>query len=188
FDQVEDMRAGGETLAEIAAKLGTELVSIDMVDRSGNGADGNKVAQLPGGEALLAAAFDTDVGMENDAVRGEGNSYIWYEVTAVTDERDRELGEVRDKVVAAWKEDEVASRITAKAEEIKGRIEAGETLAAVASELSLEVGTASKLTRMTAPPSGLSRDALNVAFGGPKGHVGVAAGDPAPNRIVLVVT
>src|SRR5690606_15063801 len=36
YDEVEDARAGGETLAEIAAKIGVPLVHVEAVDRSGN--------------------------------------------------------------------------------------------------------------------------------------------------------
>ena len=187
YDQVEDARAAGETLAEIAPKIGVQLAKVDAIDRSGNDDKGNKVADLPGSAELLKATFETDVGIENDAVRTEGNGYVWFEVTAVTAERDRQLDEVRDKVVAAWKEGEIEKRLTAKAEEIRARLAGSETIDKVAEELSLELKSASKLTRTTQPPADLSPAVLAEAFGGPTGYAAVANGAAAGTKIVLVV-
>ena len=187
YDQVEDARAAGETLAEIAPKIGVQLAKVDAIDRSGNDDKGNKVADLPGSAELLKATFETDVGIENDAVRTEGNGYVWFEVSAVTAERDRQLDEVRDKVVAAWKEGEIEKRLTAKAEEIRARLAGSETIDKVAEELSLELKSASKLTRTTQPPADLSPAVLAEAFGGPTGYAAVANGASAGTKIVLVV-
>ena len=132
FDEVEDARAGGETLAEIAAKMGTPFEQIAAVDQSGNDADGNPIADLPGGSELIAGAFQSDVGVENNAVRTPDNGYVWYEVTAVTAERDRTLDEVRERVLDAWKQDQIAERLTAEAEKIRDRLETGESIETVA--------------------------------------------------------
>ncbi len=187
YDQVEDARAAGETLAEIAAKIGVPPAKVDAVDRSGNDDKGNKVADLPGSAELLKSAFETDVGIENDAVRTEGNGYVWFEVTAVTAERDRQLDEVRDKVVAAWKEGEVEKRLTAKAEEIRARLAGGEAIDKVAAELTLELKSASKLTRTVQPPADISPAVLAEAFSGPTGYAAVANGAAAGTKVVLVV-
>jgi peptidyl-prolyl cis-trans isomerase D len=105
----------------------------------------------------------------------------------VTAERDRQLDEVRDKVVAAWKEGEIEKRLTAKAEEIRARLAGSETIDKVAEELSLELKSASKLTRTTQPPADLSPAVLAEAFGGPTGYAAVANGASAGTKIVLVV-
>jgi peptidyl-prolyl cis-trans isomerase D len=187
YDQVEDARAAGETLAEIATKIGVPLAKVDAVDQSGNDDKGNKVADLPGAAQLLKTAFETDVGIENDAVRTEGNGYVWFEVTAVTAERDRQLDEVREKVVAAWKESEIEKRLTARAEEIRARLAGGEAIDKVAGELTLELKSASKLTRTAQPPADLSPAVVAEAFGGPTGYAAVANGVATGTKIVLVV-
>ena len=64
---IEDARAGGATLNEMSAKYGLKLVTIAAVDKTGKDLDGKPVADLPGGPDLLAKAFQTDVGIENDA-------------------------------------------------------------------------------------------------------------------------
>jgi len=189
FDEVEDSRAGGETLAEVAAKIGAKLQSIESVDLSGNNANGDRIADLPGANAVVVGAFGSDVGIENDAIRTEQNGYVWYEVTAVTVERGRVLEEVREDVVTAWKQAQVDTVLAAKADDILTRLETGEPIEVVAEKMELNVGTATKLTRSTQPPDDLSVAAVSAAFDGPKGHVAVAdgAGDDG-TKIVLVVS
>lgn len=189
FDEVEDARAAGETFQEIADKLGTELHTIAAVDRSGNDMDGNDVSDLPAANELLTEAFASDVGIENDAVRTADDGYVWYEVTDIVAERDRTLDEVRDKVIADWKLDRIEERLEAEAEKISSRIESGETLDAIATEMGLSVETALNLTRSSQPPAPLTGAAVNATFGGPEGHVAVTdgAGDE-PSKVVLVVT
>jgi peptidyl-prolyl cis-trans isomerase D len=187
-DVIEDARAGGSTLKEIAGKYGLKLVTIPAVDKSGKDQAGNPVAGLPGGEALLGEAFQTDVGVANAPVRTADNSYVWYDVTGVTAAHDRTLDEVKDKVIAAWKHDKVNELMTAKANEIKDRLAKGEDIAKVAQELGVDVKTADNVTREAAPTGDLTAAAVQSAFGGPKGTAAVAPGKADQSKIVLVVT
>jgi peptidyl-prolyl cis-trans isomerase D len=189
FDEVEDSRAAGETLTEIAGKLGVPLKIIDAVDPSGNRADGETSADVPGGIRVVAGAFASDVDIENDAVRTEEGGYVWYEVTAVTAESDRTLDEVREDVVSAWKQAETEKRLTEKADDIFSRLKTGEPIETIGEKLELDVRTASKLTRAKQPPADLSASVVRATFDGPRGHIAVAdgAGDSG-SKIVLVVT
>ena len=189
FDEVEDARAGGETLAEIARKIDAELVTIEALDRSGNDLNGTKISPLPGGSNLISGVFASDVGIENDAIRTAENGYVWYEVSGVTAERERELDEVRDSVVAAWKAFQVDEHLTKEAEDIRVRLAAGEDINSVAVELELEVRKASKLTRTTQPPAGLSPGVISATFDGPKGYAAVADGAATTDsKVVLKVS
>ena len=103
---------------EIAAKHSLQLRTVEAVDQSGKDAAGNAVADLPGGDALLSAAFESDIGIENDPLPIADNGILWFEVTKVTAARDRALSEVRDRVVEAWKKDAVAKGLEERAKEI----------------------------------------------------------------------
>ena len=48
---IEDARAAGDTLAEIAEKYGLKLLTVPAVDRSGSDEDGQPMADLPGGRS-----------------------------------------------------------------------------------------------------------------------------------------
>jgi peptidyl-prolyl cis-trans isomerase D len=189
FNEVEDARAAGETFEEIAGRIGTTLRTIAAVDSGGNDMDGNQVADLPAAGDLLSEAFASDVGIENDAVRTADGGYVWYEVTAITAERDRPLDEVRDKVVADWKAARTEERLAAEAEKIRSRIKAGESLDKIATEMTLPVRTADSLTRSSQPPADLTAAAVSATFGGPQGHVAATDGAGADaSKAVLVVT
>jgi peptidyl-prolyl cis-trans isomerase D len=188
LDVIEDARAGGDTLDDIAAKYGLKVVTVAAVDKAGKDDKGNPIADLPGGTDLVAAAFETDVGIENDPIRSSLSSYVWYDVTAVTAARDRELSEVRDEVVADWKKDQLDKKLTATADDARTRLASGEDVAKLAAELGVEVKTAEAVKRNTQPDESLSAAAIQAAFGGPKGTAAVATGVPDQSKIVLVVT
>lgn len=189
FDEVEDARAGGETLAEISQKIGAQLKTIAAVDRGGLGEDRDRIADLPGGDAVVVGAFESDVGIENDAIRTEENGYVWYEVTDVIPESERVLADVRDSVVEAWKQNEIDKKLAEKADSILSRLQSGEPIADLAEDLAFEVKTATQLTRTMPATEDLSTSAIAAAFDGPKGHIGVADGPrTGAAKIVMLVT
>ena len=181
---IEDARAGGSTLAEIAGNYDLTLRTVPALDATGKDGDGTAIADLPGGPALVTAVFASDVGLDNNPIPA-GDGYVWFEVTAVTAERDRELAEVRDKVIAAWKDAEVEKALTARAEDIRGQIESGGDIATIATGAGLTVQTAAAVKRAGDPPIGLAAPAVEAAFGGPKGYAAVADGE---NGAKLVIT
>jgi peptidyl-prolyl cis-trans isomerase D len=188
-DMIEDQRAAGSTLAETAAKYGLKTLTIAGVDENGNGEDEQPVADLPGGKDLVTAAFQSDVGLENDPIQIENRTgWAWYEVTAVKQARDRDLSEIKDRVVADWKKKQVDDRLLAKANDIRDRLAKGEDIAKVAGELGLQVQTAANLTRNTPASESLPAPAVAAAFGGPKGYAAVSPGSADETQIVLVVT
>ncbi len=186
-DVVVDARAGGSTLAEIGKKYGLDLIAVPAVDKTGADAKGEAIKDLPGGSQLVNAAFASDVGNDNEPIAIEGG-FVWFEVTAVTPEHDRELADVRDKVVAAWKHDQVDTKLAAKAGAVRDRIAKGEDIAKIAAEMSLEVKTADKLTRATPPAGDLTASVRTAAFAGPKGAAAIAEGAADQSKVVLVVT
>ena len=184
-DAIEDTRAGGESLMESAAKYGLTMLSVAAVDETGRDEDGNLVDGLPTG--LVAGAFESDVGLENDPIQQDRNSFAWYEVTVVTQPRDRELSEVRDRVVAAWKEEQRRSLVETRAAEIEQEVSDRGDLAAVAAEHGLPVLTATGLTRTTQASGDLSLAALTAAFEAERGSAVTAAGNRPLTSLVLVV-
>jgi peptidyl-prolyl cis-trans isomerase D len=186
YDQIEDERAGGALLEEAAAKLSLPYRTIAKVSREGLGEDGKPVADLPASKQLLEQAFESDVGIENNALRLGDGSYVFFEVLDIVPARQRPLDEVRDEVVAAWRADETAKRIEEKANALFARLQAGESLATLAAEINATVQTVEGVKRGVGAP-GLSANAAAQAFGGPQGHVANAEADTPPDRILLRV-
>jgi len=182
-DEVEDALAGGATLQEVAGRFKLKLVTAE-VDTEGNGTDDQPVAGLPDQAELLKAAFAADEGGENEPL-SINHGFIWYNVAKVTPGRERALDEVKDKAVVAWTDAEAQVRLTAKADEMVTELKAGTPIDALAGTASVEVETATGVTRQ-AGDAGLGAEGVNAAFAGPKGHVAAIPG-PDGTRIVLEV-
>lgn len=184
LDVIEDARAGGASLQEIAGNYGLTLRTVPALDAAGRDADGNPVADLPAGQTLVTAVFESDVGLDNNPIPAD-QGYLWYEVTSVAAERDRELAEVRDKVIAAWKVAEVEKRLTARADDIRDQLEHGGELARIAADAGLTVQTAAAVKRAGDPPIGLTAPAVEAAFGGPRGYAAVAGGEGGAKLVII---
>src|SRR5690606_28626167 len=109
-DEIEDARAGGATLKEVAERFNLTVASPAAFDRGGTDSAGNTV-DLPDASDLISEVFESDVGVENDPLPLGARGFVWFEVTEVTPERDRTLDEVRDKVVERWQADQRKERL-----------------------------------------------------------------------------
>jgi peptidyl-prolyl cis-trans isomerase D len=186
YDAVEDARAGGATLEEIAKEQSLPYRIVEAVSAEGAAPDGRTYTDLPAQQQLVSEAFESDVGVENNAIRAGDDMYVFYEVLEIIPERDRALDEVRDDVVAAWRAEEAEKRVSEKADALFARLQQGEPLADIASELGKPAETVEGLKR-SGNPEGLSRNAAAQAFAGPEGHVANAEADEPPARVLLKV-
>jgi peptidyl-prolyl cis-trans isomerase D len=186
-DKFEDERAAGATLAETARKLGLQARVIDAVDRSGRSPDGKPVGILPKSPDVVASAFASDVGVDNDPLQLPNGGYLWYDVTGITPARERTLEEVKDQVETRWRDDEIAKRLQTKTDDMLGKLKAGTTLAQLAAESGLKVATATDLQR--GKQGGFAPAKLvEAAFKTPKGVAARAEGDQETARFVFYVT
>ncbi|SFK27936.1 peptidylprolyl isomerase [Methylocapsa palsarum] len=132
-DAIEDQRASGKSLTEAAKGAGLEpriVASVDAAGLNPKGAD--SASGLENRAPLLKAAFASDVGVDNDTLRVPAGGYQWFEVAKTDKAREKTLEEVKPEVEKAWRDDETAKLMAAKADELVKKINAGETLAAVA--------------------------------------------------------
>lgn len=183
-DEVEDARAGGATLAEVADRFTLELKKLAPFDSAGAVEDGTE-AQLPEVRDFISEVFQSDVGVENDPLQVGRRGFLWFEVNEVTPERDRELGEVRDRVVERWKNEERAKKLDGIAKTAKAELDSGKTLDEVASGLGVEVKTSEPFSRGNSSGD-LTAEAVSSAFSGPKGAIASAEGKDG-HRLLLVV-
>ena len=185
-DKMEDERGGGASVVEAAQKLGLAPVTIDAVDRSGRLPSGQPAMNIPRGLDVVSQAFNSDVGVDNDPISFHGG-YVWYDVLGITPSRERNLDEVKDQVETRWRDDQIASRLRAKATDMVQKLEQGGKLAEEAAQAGLSVETAAGFKRDASVP-GLPAAAVAAAFRAAKDGVGQVP-DPAANAwIVFRVT
>lgn len=184
-DKMEDERGGGASVVEAAQKLGLASTTIDAVDRSGHLPNGQP-ANIPPGLDVVSQAFNSDVGVDNDAISFRGG-YVWYEVLGITPPRDRNLDEVKDQVEARWHEDQVASRLRTKAAEMVQRLGANGNLADEAASIGSKVETAAGLKREASVP-GVPAGVVTAAFRTAKDGFGQTEVNNGAEWIVFRVT
>lgn len=154
YDAVEDARAQQTKFEDIAAKAGIPFTLVPAISAAGVGRDGKDVT-LPSKAELLKAAFNSDVGVENDALASH-DGYIWYDVREVIPSALKPLQEVAEQV----KQDHVAAKLrTLAADKAKAMVEkagAGTKLDTLASENGAEIKTV----------TGVKRNDVSEAFDG----------------------
>ena len=185
-NKIEDERGGGANIAEAAQKLGLKATTIEAIDRSGRAPDGKPVTDLPQGVDIVSPAFASNIGVENEPVQYNGGE-LWFDVLGVTPSRDRALDEVKDQVLARWKDEQVSTRLRAKAAEIVGKIEKGATLEAEAAAAGVKIETA-KLFKRDSDAKDIPERLVTAAFRTPKDGVGQTEGTGASEWIVFKVT
>ncbi len=172
-DKIEDARSSGKSLTDAAKAAGLETKTIDSVDDKGLDKDGKPVEGLNDREALLRAAFASDVGVDNDTVQGRDGGMTWFEVAAVDPARPKPLAEVKAQVVAAWTEQEITRKLDAKAADLVKSIDGGQTMAAAALSLgNLPVAQAVDIKRGGA--KGFSNEVVAQVFDVKVGEAGWA--------------
>lgn len=184
-DKIEDARAGGASLEQSAQQLKLPIVTYEL-DRSGRDPTGKLVENAPHAGQVVSAAFASDVGVDNDPVEADGG-YIWYNVLGVTPARDRTLDEVRDKVEARWRSDEIASRLKTKAADLLDKLKSGTPFDALAKANGLTIETTDNIKREKGSGA-LSTNIIAAIFHTAKGGFASAAGDQPSQWLVFQVT
>jgi len=186
YNKMEDERGGGAGVAEAAQKLGLSTVTIDAVDRSGRTPNGQPVQNIPRGLDVVSQAFSSDVGVDNEPIQFNGG-YVWYDVLGITPSRERKLDEVRDQVEEKWREDQISTRLRAKATDIVQKLDNGGKLADEAASVGVKVETAAGFRRDAALP-GVPDSVISAAFRTAKDGAGQAPALGGSEWIVFRVT
>jgi peptidyl-prolyl cis-trans isomerase D len=185
-NKMEDERGGGASVVEAAQKLGLAAVTIDAVDRSGRMPNGQLVTNIPRGLDVVSQAYNSDVGVDNDPIQF-GGGYVWYDVLGITPSRERALDEVKDQVEARWRDDQISTKLRAKATEMVEKLEHGGTLAEEAAAVGSKVETAAGFRRDASLP-GVPASVVTAAFRTAKDGVGQTPGAGGSEWIVFRVT
>lgn len=175
--EIEDMRAGGARLEEIAQRMGLPLGRVEALRRADRGAG------LTGDGQFIAEAFAAAPGEERDIVEMADGSYFVLRVDSVAEAQLRPLEEVREEVEALWRAEEVLKSLDALAGTLKQRLEQGETIARLAEELGVTVESEGPKTRAEGWRA-LPADAAATLFSAPQGGV-VTARAPGGAGVVI---
>ncbi|MHA6288635.1 peptidylprolyl isomerase [Maricaulis sp. CAU 1757] len=133
YDRVsafESARADGMTLEDAARETGSPLEIFAPMDRYARyedlEIDMERFTAL--GPDILATAFEQPQGFAIDLQQYNETDYFTVRVDSITEERLRELDEVRDEAEARWRMIQVDTAMQARAEEARAALVAGDDL------------------------------------------------------------
>ena len=176
----EKARSEGRNLADAARQVGARIVQLPPFTQDG---------KLPNGQALNAppqifeTAWGLSKGGESDVVDAGQGQYFAVRVDDVRPAALPSLNEVRAPLTTEWLRRENLKRITAKANELAGRVRAGEDIAAVARSANAPLTTRTGVVRNPETTQALGQGLLQGLFGQGKGQVFV---QPASETAVAV--
>ena len=185
-DKVEDERASGKPLKEIAEQLKLDFREIPDIDRGGKTVDGKPAIEGAAATQIAQAAFAGSPGLEAEAAELADGGYAWVDVVSITPEKQKTFEEAKAAVTTAATEEQRRAEIASLAGKLVDRLGRGESMDAVAKETGAKVQKAAGVTRNTVP-QGLTQGAVQQAFALPKGGAASALTADGKSRVILRV-
>jgi len=187
-DKIEDERAAGSKLSEIAQKLNLTSRTIEAVDRQGRDPEGKAVDGLPSGVDVVTNAFNAAVNVENEPLQLTGGGYVWYEVNAIKPAADRTLDQVKTEVEEGWRNAQIADRLRTKANDMIAKIKAGTSFTDAAAANEVPVKTTFGLKRSGNTNATIPAAVVEAVFRASKDEPASSVGANAAERVVFIVT
>lgn len=186
-DEIDDNRAAGKPLKEIASSLNVPFIEIAAVDRTGKAPDGSTVLTSPDAQRYLTLAFQTAAGSESEVIELSGGGYGWVDVVGITETKQRSFEDAQADVKALWREQEMRRLLSELAAKLSERATQGEAMDKLAAEVGGKVETAANFKRIGGAP-GLPEAAITLAFITPKGNATSVETQDGKSRMVFRVT
>lgn len=139
FDKVEDLRASGMNIDDVAKEMGGKSILIDAVSPKSQGLDGKAVKDLPAAPKLIQSVFASAIGDDTVSVRHADGGYVWFDVLEITPTRIKPLDEIKVAVTEAWSERENKKLATEYAASLEKEIQGGKSFADVAKSLKAKI-------------------------------------------------
>lgn len=167
-EKYEAARQAGKNLADAAQSVGARLVELPPFTKDG---------KLPNGQALNAppqifeTAWSLTKGGESDVIDAGQGQYFAVRVNDIRPSALPTLAEVREPLAQQWTQRETLRKVSAKAEELAGRVRNGEDIAAVARSVNAPLTVRTGVMRDQATQQALGQAVLQGLFGQGKGQV-----------------
>jgi peptidyl-prolyl cis-trans isomerase D len=169
-ENVQDALAGGEDFADIGDRLNIPVIAVEAVDRNGMTPDGDEVTALTSTPGMIEAAFDLTEG-EDTGFRDtpDGDFYV-ARLDAIAPAHVQSFDEVREAVLDDWRQDQIAERLAAMADDAASQINGGVSLANVAASMGREVRETPRAIRRGDTSEIFSGSILEELFTNDPGH------------------
>ncbi|MEM9138965.1 MAG: SurA N-terminal domain-containing protein [Pseudomonadota bacterium] len=160
---IEDARASGGTMDEIAKETGLTLIRFAGLASDGTVTEGDAPA-IAGDARFQREAFEALDGEERDIEQTSDGSYILVMIDRIEESHVPDLEAVAADVTEAWQAEERLAALEKQATELVATASSGRDLTEVAAEVGTEVSERPAFSRVE-PPQNLSQPLVDAVFG-----------------------
>ena len=176
--EIDDLRASGSSLEEIAKEMNLPLLSVAGISRDGGDAEG-----IAREAEFLTELFEAEEGEERDILETANGDWFVLRVDGVAESALRPLDEVRTLVEAGWRQQAIRDAATSEAAALAERLAAGETLAAIAASREATIETEGPKTRLEGWAA-VSAETVEEIFAADEG---AALSGPSPSQASVAI-
>ncbi|HSF96038.1 MAG TPA: SurA N-terminal domain-containing protein [Thermohalobaculum sp.] len=182
-NQIEELRAEGLTMSEIARKAGVDYGEFAGLAADGALPDGTRAEGVLASTTFLNEVFAALDAEERDLVETPGGGYILVMLRGIAPSELQPLATVRDRAVEGWQAAERRKALEARGEELAARLGEDASIWDIGEELGLAAMPLPSFTQLTPPaaiPARLTEKLFRVPAAG-----GAAALSDAGDSVML---
>ncbi len=184
---IEDQRATGAPLQDVAAELDLKIVREEAVDPRGFRPDGGRAEGLFRDAEVMSQIFSIDPADEQPLQEtSDGAAYV-LRIDGITVAAQRPLTEVRASIVEILKADQQREALEARTDEIIASLQETTTLEQAAQTLETEVRKAEGLKR-NAGDGAVDGELLEMVFKAGESTFIAGPSSNSPDRLVVRIT
>ena len=190
INSIEDSRAEGQTIEEIADRLSLRLVTAEDIDAEGATLGGETpLADIGDPLAdLLAEVFAAEEGLENDFQQTPDGSQFVVRVDRIEPPRLRELSAIKDDVAEAFLAREQRRLVQERAQDLMRESQSRTGLSYIANQVSSEIETLDAPINRQAQSEILSASLIQDLFSAPPGELAIGNVPGSDNWVIAGVT
>ena len=184
----EEARGNGATLEDAAMQAGLFAERIDFVGSNGYSPEREPSLTMLQNPDILAAAFAAQQGFATDLESyGEDGGYFVIRVDEIEPARLYELDEVREDATNFWVMRETDNRLQEVVDDVQARLDAGESLDAIAASLGSGARIESAVLGRDETAGPFNAQLVAQAFRQPEGERFVSRAENQTTRALVIV-
>ncbi|MFK7945384.1 MAG: SurA N-terminal domain-containing protein [Paracoccaceae bacterium] len=183
-NQLDDIRAGGAELPELAEQTGLVLRSFGGLDRRGGVTEG-AAPEVAGDVRFTGEVFDATIDEERDIVELQDGSFVLIMLDRIAETALPPLEEIKPDVTAVWQDVQRVEALEAQATQLV--LEHGGDLDVIAGVLGKQTDAVGAFAR-SAPPPGFAPELIGAMFSADEGDAVVGRSSDGRSAVIAKIT
>lgn len=185
FDKIEDLRAQGKSLQEVAREAELEVKKVTS-NRRGTTPDNKPAMETPDLRKIIARIFPADESIEEDLVDLTGGGYAWLNRISSEAPKQVEFDKVKEDITSNYIKEQRTKKLEKLARELAKKLADGVDKKEIEEAAKAKFSTSEPFTRKT-EPQGISASVVAQAFGLAEGKASSAVSSDKNSQTVFRV-